>query len=97
MSEKLLEWILKNIRTNLKEVVLLISCVLVGYFYLESKEQFQKTLDAETADKIFYRNKYDSILRENSKLQRDNTARNEQEINYLRENNDRVNRLLKDN
>lgn len=94
--DKLPEFLLRNVKTNLREVVLISSVIAVIYFYKQDKDFFTKTMDQHVADKIFYRHKADSLQAEYNDLQ-DRMLRDKQaELDFLRKSNQQLDKILSD-
>lgn len=92
--DKLLDFLLKNIKTNFKEVVLISSVVAVIYFYKQDKEFFTQTLEQHITDKLFYRHKADSVQKEYNQLQDEVLKSKEEELRVLRESNRLLDKAL---
>lgn len=91
---KLLEFLMRNIKTNLKELVLLGSVIAVIYFYKQDKDFFIKMMDQHVADKLFYRHKADSLQAEYNDLQAKVLKDKEDELDDLRKSNQQLGKIL---
>lgn len=94
--DKILEFILKNVKTNLKEVLLIVGAILVVFFYKENKEFFEKAIQKSDMDVIFYRNRSDSIQQEFNNLQNEVIKDKEEQLKSLKNDNRLLDKLLSD-
>lgn len=93
---RLLDFLLRNVKTNLKELVLLSSVCAVIYFYKQDKDFFTSTMNQHIADKIFYRHKADSLQAEYNNLQSKMLTDKEEELEFLRKSNQQLDKILSD-
>lgn len=91
---KLLDFLIRNIKTNLKELVLMGSVLAVVYFYKQDKDFFTKTMDEHITDKLFYRHKSDSLQAEYNDLQSKVLKDKEDELIDLRKSNQQLSKIL---
>lgn len=92
--DKLLDFIFKNIKTNVKEVFLVILGFTVFVFYKNDKDFFAIQINQLEADKIFYRHKADSLQAEYNELQDAMLKDKEEELEFLRNSNKQLDRIL---
>lgn len=91
---KLLDFLVRNLKTNLKELVLMGSVMAVIYFYKQDKEFFAKTMNEHIADKLFYRHKADSLQAEYNDLQAKVLKDKQDELTDLRKSNQQLGKIL---